>query len=318
MPDNTIKTDILQRENDALPDNDLEEFGQWVAEEEQKKNPGREESTLDESDLPFHILGYTPDRKVLIWHKGHLMPFSTSQLRWDDLSLLMPVFDEDKETLKLLIIDLARDKGIIDETNPIKVGAWRINDKWLVINGKDYLEISKAGIKEIKYPVYENRIISHSKKWFNTEMLKGKFKNVTLQEVYNKVYTCVSQWYWKDENAPAYMSAILLLIVFQHGLSWRPWIYLTGETDSGKTYFLEEVIESLFGELVKRADKTTAHAICQAIGNTSKVLCLDEFEKSKHIETVMETLKLMSRGGEKNSGTPGKRKSLLPFITCPS
>lgn len=274
-----------------------------------KASPEREKAfdEMAKIELPFHVLGYTADRKILIWHEKHLMSFSISQLRADELSLLIKDVNKFGE-VKNRIIEEARNKGMIDETDPIKMGIWFIDEKWLIVSGKTALEVSGEQITEIEYPVYKGKMLRFGKPWLNIKKFKNLYHKASLSSVYHKIYAYVSQWCWKEKDAAKYLTALVMQIAFQHAMKWRPWIYLSGETGTGKSLFLEEVLESLFGELIKRADKTTEHAIYQAIGNTSRILCLDEFEKSRHIPQIMEALKLMSRGGEKNTGTPGEKE----------
>jgi hypothetical protein len=267
--------------------------------------PKNKNDAPEEIKLPFHVLGYTPERKILIWHKKHLMSFSVSQLRTDELGLLT---DFQPDGVKEKIIKEAREKGVIDEADPIRMGIWFIKGKWLIVSGKTALEVSEDIITEIENPVYEGKIIKFSKSWLNIKKFKDKHGKASLKAVYKKIYAYISQWCWKEKDAAKYLSALVLVIAFQQAMKWRPWVYLSGETGTGKSLFLDEVIGSLFNELVKRADKTTEHAIYQAVGNTSRILNLDEFEKSKHIPQVMEALKLMSRGGEKTTGTPGEKE----------
>jgi hypothetical protein len=277
-----------------------------LAEEKLKSN-----NEQKEIQLPFHILGFTLERKILAWFKGHLIFFSVSQLKVDELELFIKYPPDDeafKSEIKNKIIQEARDKGVIDETDPIKMGVWFINGKWLIVSGKIAVEVFKGQIREINFPVYDGKIIKFGKPWLNIEKFKDKFGKVTLATVYNKIHTYISQWCWKEKDAAKYLTAFIIIIAFQQAMKWRPWLYLSGETGSGKSLFLDEVLELLFNDLIKRADKTTEHAIYQAVGNTSRILCLDEFEKSKKIPQVMEALKLMNRGGEKNSGTPGEKE----------
>ena len=81
----------------------------------QKKKDGKE--SKERIELPFEVLGFTPERKILIWHDGYLMPFSSAQLNKDDIGLLMEFTEKITFTLvKSQIIEEARDKGIIEES----------------------------------------------------------------------------------------------------------------------------------------------------------------------------------------------------------
>lgn len=185
---------------------------------------------------------------------------------------------------------------------------WFFDEKWLIISGKTALEVSEGEISEIEYPVYDGKMIHFGKSWLNIKKFQKIYMKTSLSAVYQKIYAYVSQWCWKEKDAGKYVAGLVMVIAFQHAMKWRPWVYISGETGTGKSLFLDEVIESLYGELVKRADKATEHAVYQSIGNTSRIICLDEFEKSRHIPQVMEALKLMSRGGEKTTGTPGEKE----------
>jgi hypothetical protein len=288
------------------------QFAEMVEAATKKRKPTTKKASKESNDLeddvelPFQVLGYTPERKIIVWHNGYLMTFTVSQLRSDEFGLFIDTQDK-ADKYKAKVIKEAREKGMIDETDPIKMGIWFIKGKWLIVSGKTAIEVSDGKINEINHPVYEGKIIKFSKPWLNVKKFTEKFGKSTLNSVYKKIHDCVSQWHWKEKKASEYMTAIIILIAFQHAMKWRPWVYISGETDSGKSLLLY-CLELLYGDLIKSADKTTAHAIYQAVGNTSRILCLDEFEKSKHIPQVMEALKLMSRGGEKNVGTPGEKE----------
>jgi hypothetical protein len=75
----------------------------------------------------------------------------------------------------------------------------------------------------------------------------------------------------------------------------------------------------MYPKLVKRLDKSTAYAIAQSVGNSGRILVLDEFEKDRKIPEILEILKMCNRGGHKTSGTTGSKARdfnlfHLPFL----
>jgi hypothetical protein len=259
------------------------------------------------SELPFHVLGYTPERKILIWHKGNLISIPVSQLRADELSLIVGPNIE-IEFLKSQIIKVAHENGLIDEANPIKSGIWHINNEWLLVSGLESLSIKSNSVTLLEGPVFQDKIVHFEKNgWIAAN--KINLCKCSLKETFEALLKHISQWEWEHPDMAAYVTAFVMLAPFQQAMSWRPWLYVTGPTSSGKSAFFEYVLEQIYGRLIKKIDKATAHSAAQAVGNSSKILILDEFEKSnKHIPEILEVLKLMSRGGAKTSGTTGKNE----------
>ena len=255
-------------------------------------------------ELPFHVLGYNSERKILIWHKGHLMPIPVSQLREDELSLIVGP-DVEANSLKTQIIEVAHQNGLIDEEDPIKSGVWEINREWIVVSGRDSLLIGSDKATPLDGPVFQDRIVHFEKNgWIKTDRIAPG--TCSLKETFDFCLKHISQWEWDHPDMADYVTAFVMLSPFQQAMSWRPWLYVTGPTSCGKSAFFEYVLEQIYGRLIKKIDKATAHSVAQAVGSTSKILILDEFEKNKHIPDILEVLKLMSRGGSKTSGTPGK------------
>lgn len=274
---------------------------------------------LEKLELPFDVLGYSLDRKILIWHKGYLMRFPINQLRLDELRLLLgpPSENEDRaKQIKNVVIDKAYEKGVIDEEEPIRTGIWRLQDEWLIVSGKLSFTLQDGAILHLEGPQFNSRIICFEKNsWIDQSLLSSaieKNKGTSdqplefLRQTFQKLKTHIKQWSWSEKDMADYVTALVMISPFQFLMRWRPWIYISGATGTGKSAFFEHILEMLYRNLIKRVDKATAHSIAQAIGNTSKIVILDEFEKNKHISGVLELLKLMNRGGNKTSGTPGQ------------
>jgi hypothetical protein len=255
-------------------------------------------------ELPFHVLGYNGERKILIWHNGHLMSIPVSQLKNDELSLIIGPGVEDEKALKTQIIEIAHRKGLIDEGDPIKSGVWEINSEWLVVSGKDSLLIGSENATLLDGPVFQDRIVHFEKNGW-VKICRITPRTCPLKEIFDFCFKHISQWEWDSPDMAEYVTAFVMLSPFQQAMNWRPWLYVTGPTSCGKSAFFEYVLEQIYGRLIKKIDKATAHSVAQAVGSTSKILILDEFEKNKHIPDILEVLKLMSRGGSKTSGTPG-------------
>lgn len=266
---------------------------------------------LGEAKLPFHILGFNSQKQVLLWHKGKILPTPVRQLGKDDLKLLvgeLPPPEKDQpcpySKIKNRIINLAHKKGLVDDEEPIKSGIWKFKQEWVIVSGKRAAIIREGKLNFLETPIIHDRTIEFERSsWIDLDKLEKHLKNPSLSNTFSKVRNLISQWCWYDNAMIDYVTAFIMLQMFQSAMRWRPWLYLLGAAGTGKSSFFEHVIERLFGSQVKRLDKSTAHATAQSIGGTGKAAIFDEFEKNKHLSDVLELLKLCNRGGRKTSGT---------------
>lgn len=264
--------------------------------------------------LPFHVLGFNNQRQVLIWHKGKIIPIPAANISNNDIKLLAGNQSEEQgkpspyTAIKDKIIALAHEKGLIDDEEPIKSGIWKLKNDWIIVSGKRAATVQDGVFSFLETPLVNNRTIEFERSsWIDLDRLKDRFEKPNLVDVFEKVRLLISQWNWADSSMPDYIAAFIILQLFQHAMKWRPWIYLLGAAHTGKSSFIEYVLERLLGCLIKRLDKSTGHATAQAIGWSGRIPVFDEFEKNKHMSDVLETMKLSNRGGMKTSGTTGDK-----------
>lgn len=264
-----------------------------------------------ESTLPFHILGHNAKREILLWKEGRLIALPAARLNKDELRLYIGSESEWFQSedlvkaLKEAIIDAAHKNGFIDDVSPLRSGLWRINDKWLIISGKKAGFIEEGRFSYLKAPLFEGKLVeTDGAAWLDWEIFETSIGNRTLlKESFDLLHSKIKQWNWVVPSMAAFVTAFVMLAIVQHAMKWRPWIYVTGAASTGKTTFWEDILQLIYGGLVERLDKSTAHATAQTIGNSGRIPVFDEFEKHKHIPEILELTKLFNKGGQKTSGT---------------
>lgn len=265
----------------------------------------------DEVTLPFHILGHNIQREILMWKDGRLVTLPAGRLNKDELRLYVGGesewfrSDESVKALKKKIIDTAHKKGFVDDTSPLRVGAWYMNGKWLVISGKKAVSVDRGKISYLKEPLFEGKLVeTEGAAWMDWQVFEESMgdKNV-LKGVFDLIHEKVKQWNWIVPSMAAFVTAFVMLSIVQQAMKWRPWIYITGAASTGKSTLFEDIMQLIYGKLVERLDKSTAHATAQTIGNSGRIPVFDEFEKHKHIPEILELAKLFNKGGQKTSGT---------------
>ena len=275
-----------------------------------------EKSKDSEEQLPFHVLGYNSQNEILIWQNGRLISLPSGRLNKDELRLLIGGQSEwfrDQEGERLLktkLIDAAHQKGFIDDVSPLWAGVWFIKGKWIVISGNKVAKIDENGLKYLEEPIFEGKLVNTNvQPWLDWEVFEESLKSGSegLKRIFNRLYEKVRLWNWVDPSMAAFATAFVMLSIVQQAMKWLPWIYLTGAKSTGKSTFFEFILQTIYGVLVERLDKSTAHATAQTIGNSGRIPIFDEFEKHRHIPEILELAKLFNKGGQKTSGTGAEK-----------
>jgi len=97
---------------------------------------------------------------------------------------------------------------------------------------------------------------------------------------------------------------------------WRPMVFLTGPTNSGKS-FLHLCIKKLIGHLGLFLSSPSEAGLRQFIGRTAKVPMIDECEHSRERQKIFETFRTSSRGGQTARGTVNHQGAGFGFKHIP-
>lgn len=297
------------------------------------KNEGKDKSRKIKH--PFEILGFNESDQVLLWRQGSLLRKGVEEVRRTGFVRLHygPKYNDLKaDDIGRSILYEAHKKGVVSECQPYRIGVWKLDDGgFFIVSGKQCLEIPVDGRAKLhKGPVFQGRIVIHERKgWVDlgevekiyNDLRPGEGDRHAKREIvrdFERLREHFGQWSWgndpKDREVMLdHMLSWLFLAPFQHAMRWRPAFYLTGGSSSGKSSFLEQIV-SLYSELVCSMAHTTAYAVSQSVGSTSKLLLLDEFEvvgaggekRNSQIRQILERVKVMGSGGIHSSGTTEK------------
>ena len=256
----------------------------------------------------FEVYGYAGKRVVWVGYKRQLEELPPGGIN-AHVAVLMGIRKE-QEALKVIvgqILERAEKKGPIADKEPIGQGIHLIDDYWIVVSGMKAIAIHKKTLerKELIAPIFGNKKVRmSSKEWINLEKINPVFAENSLKDVFAELNELVSIWEWSDKSQISYMTAAVMLLIFQQALDWRPLIYISGAQGTGKSMF-SEFIYSLLSGFCEVVDKTTSHAVKQTFGHDSKPGFLDEFEHyttEKEQRDVLNLLKTACRGGHAISG----------------
>ena len=115
----------------------------------------------------------------------------------------------------------------------------------------------------------------------------------------------IGQWRFTKSGAALLLAALLAATFLQALWTWRPLVWLTGQSDAGKSLFLR-FLQRVFGpSTILFEGKVSEAGLRQTIQHNSVPVLLDEFEKNPHRERILELLRSSGRGGVVAKGTPG-------------
>ena len=151
--------------------------------------------------------------------------------------------------------------------------------------------------------------------WFEFDVMEQMLASAADQswrdDVISQVEDLLGRWNWRNPDvAPTLVTGLILASWTQTIYNWRPMVSIAGESNSGKSMLLDFLfgegdVRGIFGSLAFRSDDTTAAGILQKIGNTARILAIDEFEKSQERDKILKTLRSSSRGGKQTQGSSG-------------
>lgn len=260
------------------------------------------------------VLGHTPDGDILLYVGGKMLRASVSKMTpaWLRVLTGVPGDEKLKRIARRWQLE-ANEKGTFDPEKRIGAGVWRIKDAWVIVSGTSALVIAGTTANIVEEPVFEGHCIEFdaADSWVDLETVKASFEAGDLKTSFEECLGIVRQWRWTKTDMAEYAAALICLSPVQRLLRWRPNVAISGPSGCGKSLFAEDLVGRLWGPLVVRSDRATAHSIAQSVGSTARILILDEFEKSRRIGEILDLLKLAGRGGFKTSGTG--EKSALKF-----
>lgn len=155
-------------------------------------------------------------------------------------------------------------------------GAWRLQrGKELLLHHGDTLEIRRENGNTLSLSAgakYQNRIYVASR-----PEAKPSDEPATRDDVVG-LFSFFDRWNYSHSEDPRVLLGWLGCAFLAGALRWRPHIWLTGDTATGKST-LENAVRSLLGSSALRASETSKMGIAQMLAGAARPVLLDEFER---------------------------------------
>ena len=128
----------------------------------------------------------------------------------------------------------------------------------------------------------------------------------------------LSKWKWRSQDSPSIIGGLILTTWVQTFYSWRPYVAITGRSNSGKTS-LFELLQNIFQDkaLCVYTTNSTEAGLRQRIGSGSPPTLLDEFERNDRTTKILEALRASSRTGVSLRGSSNHKHQSFSYNVQP-
>lgn len=216
----------------------------------------------------------------------------------------------------------------IDTSSKIGAGVWEDGDNTALVGKGEIVTVTPAGetSRHIVPKVGERLVDSTgSPVWYDLEKLQGNLQAAKSVEWRREVLTRCHQLFaqWHNLKYPECDAELLTGLVMATWLQtvwdFRFTVYVSGASQSGKSSLILKTLLPMFGPLhVVSSDATVAYII-NALNNSARMLVLDEFEKAKHREAILNLFRASSDGtgvGRSNARQESTKKTLrhIPWV----
>jgi DNA primase len=177
------------------------------------------------------------------------------------------------------------------------------NQAAIINGGSAYLWDGMRFTKQ-EHPLIKNKLLIEFEKgaeWIDMEALKRE----TLAMDHEKAAALkmellqkFQQWRFKGKYDARLLTGYTLAQPIQSLWEWRPHLWLSGSSTSGKTK-LNQFMKAIFRDLLLdcQGSNLTEPGFRQAIGENSCLAYIDEFEKNNDREKIIALLRMSGRGG---------------------
>lgn len=176
-----------------------------------------------------------------------------------------------------------------------------------ILNGRGVLENSSV-------PFYKGHVLDLTRSapdWYESgkiERMMVEAKNPQWsRDVFAQAKGVFEKWNWKYEPSPEILASLVICTWLQSLWDWRPQVAIAGNSSTGKSMLMEQVLKEMFGALAFYVFKPSEAAIRNFVKSHSVAILIDEFEDDKNRQKVLGLLRTGGRGGEVVRGTSDQK-----------
>lgn len=286
---------------DAPPPDDIANY----------KDFGMNYRVLGYNEGMYYYFPYTERQIVALSASGHTLP---NLFRLDTLENWEGKFGgaevSDKNVVKYAtasLMAMAQQRGIFKEDDRVRgCGAW-LDDGRKVLHCGDKLFVDGQPMRLDEFKSDFTYVAASRLMRPATEALKNK-------EAYmlRKICEAVT---WENKLSGSLLAGWLVIAPICAALEFRPHVYITGESDSGKSTVMDKIIKPVLGRMSLNVDGgTTEPKVRELMSYDARPIVYDEAEPSDCMVEVIKLARKSSSGA--TVGKFGQRMVKARFCFC--
>lgn len=134
--------------------------------------------------------------------------------------------------------------------------------------------------------------------WYRHDDFAKLLATIDSEKTVEDSAAIFGRWRWQFATAPQLITGLVMATWVQTMWGWRPQIVATGEKSTGKSIFFRALKNLFAGLAVKTASDTTPKGLMKHIGSSAKIVLIDELDKNKYREALIEMVRASSRGDD--------------------
>jgi hypothetical protein len=196
------------------------------------------------------------------------------------------------------------------------MGLWEIDGEIVLVKGLEAAILRGGQLEKTVVPFFKGRLLDLSRtsgEWYNVgklnRLLSEARNDKFCQDTFDEVFKHLKKWYWANEPAAQIVSSLIICSWLQTVWEWRPEIFITGGSDTGKSNLVDDFLtRGIFGnQYAMYVQKPTEAALRQHMRHHARLAIIDEFEHDIHRQKILELFRTSSRGGDTIRGTSDQR-----------
>lgn len=219
------------------------------------------------------------------------------------------------QQVKEAIAALASERRISDAT-ALGPGVWGSEDSGdvLVVGQRGAWKVVDGDFEPFDGVEFSGRIIHLGSEidWFDVDAIRPYLalaKNPKWREsVWWEGCELFSRWdNWNKVSSPRLVTSLVIATWVQSLWVTRPQVFVTGKTNSGKSWLIERTLQHIFGGKHTFTSKPTEAGIRQRIKDGSFPILVDEVDKCPHRQKVYDLMRTSTVGSTIAYGTADQR-----------
>lgn len=199
-------------------------------------------------------------------------------------------------------------------------GIHMLRDKrLLIVNGDEAVIYDGRQFIPQEYPIIDHQYIrgDNDLRWVDMHTVKAMTLNMNSKKAHkiiDSLLSVVSEWQFNNPLDNVLVTGWIIAQVVQSAWDWRPQLWISGSSGSGKT-MLTQLVEGIAGNLSCRLEGNglTEPGLRQVLKDHAFCTIIDEFEMSPHRERIIERLRSAGRGGRAAIGST-RQKAIVSHI----